>query len=337
MSNYGIDSMMYTAQAPWQGIGHSLEGAVTWEEAIEKAGLNWQVAMKPIFIERHLTSPLGGINGSPVVSYHKVPNRFACTRRDTGDVFGVFGKGYQPLSGEDLGKFPAALVAAGEAVFHSGGSLNGGARRWLYLQLPSTLQVSNTAGRGGIVPDVLDRGILVTDSLDGSSALGVRFMTVRQRCCNTIQGIVGGRRGFQFKGRHTINLMGRVNEAREILGLEEAYSQMLQLGIDRLAQEAMDKTQLNEFLVQLFGQEEDPEAIGARIQNQMDRVGDLFYNGMGNVGETRWDALNAVTEFVDHHRGPDDQSKRLNAAWFGGGADMKAKAWELLVPAGAVS
>jgi len=34
-NNYGIDSMMYTAQAPWQGIGHSLEGAVTWEEAIE--------------------------------------------------------------------------------------------------------------------------------------------------------------------------------------------------------------------------------------------------------------------------------------------------------------
>ena len=325
MSNsYGIDSMMYTAQAPWQGIGHSLEGAVTWEEAIEKAGLNWQVKMKPIFIERNIK----GTDNTPKVSYHKVPNRFACTRRDTGDVFGVFGKGYQPLSAEDFGKFPAALVAADEAVFHSGGSLNGGARRWLYLQLPSTLQVSRT--------DVLDRGILVTDSFDGSASLGVRFMTVRKRCCNTIQGIVGGRQGFQFKGRHTVNLMGRVNEAREILGLEEAYSQMLQLGIDRLAQEAMTKPQLDEFLVQLFGQEEEPEAIGARIQNQMDRVGDLFYHGLGNVGETRWDALNAVTEFVDHHRGS-DQSKRLNAAWFGSGADMKAKAWELLVPAGAVS
>ena len=121
-NNYGIDSMMYTAQAPWQGIGHSLEGAVTWEEAIEKAGLNWQVKMKPIFIERNIKTG----DDKPGVSYHKVPNRFACTRRDTGDVFGVFGKGYQPLSGEDLGKFPAALVAAGEAVFHSGGSLNGG-------------------------------------------------------------------------------------------------------------------------------------------------------------------------------------------------------------------
>ena len=313
-NRYGIDTMMYTPDAPWQNVGHSLEGAVTWEEAVEKAGLNWEVAMKDVFIQR----TDGG--------YHKVPGRFACTRRDTGQVFGVFGKQYCPLPAEDLARFPSQLVANNEAVFHSGGSLNGGARRWLYLQLPSTLQVSNT--------DVLDRGILVTDSFDGSSSLGVRFMTVRQRCCNTIQGIVGGRSGFQFKGRHTVNLMGRVNEARTILGLEEAYSEMLQLGINRLAQEAMDKAQLEEFLVNLFGMEENPQDIGVRVRNQMDRVGDLFYHGLGNAGETRWDALNAVTEFVDHHRGPDDQAKRLNAAWFGGGADMKAKAWELLVPAG---
>ena len=313
-NRYGIDTMMYTPAAPWQGIGHSLEGAVTWEEAVDKAGLNWQVAMKDVFIQR----TDGG--------YHKVPGRCAGTRRDTGDVCGVFGSQYRPLSAEEFGKFPAQLVANNEAVFHSGGSLNGGARRWLYLQLPSTLQVSNT--------DVLDRGILVTDSFDGSSSLGVRFMTVRQRCCNTIQGIVGGRSGFQFKGRHTVNLMGRVNEARTILGLEEAYSEMLQLGINRLAQEAMNKAQLEEFLVNLFGMEENPQDIGVRVRNQMDRVGDLFYHGLGNAGETRWDALNAVTEFVDHHRGPDDQAKRLNAAWFGGGADMKARAWELLVPAG---
>jgi len=98
----------------------------------------------------------------------------------------------------------------------------------------------------------------------------------------------------------------------------------------------MDKAQLEELLVNLFGVQENPQDIGVRIRNQMDRVGDLFYNGMGNRGETRWDALNAVTEFVDHHRGG-DQAKRLNAAWFGAGAEMKAAAWDLLVPAGSVN
>ena len=317
MSNYGIDSMMYTAQAPWQGIGTEVQNAATAEEAIVLAGLNWPVGMKDVFIKDNKGE------------YHRVPNKYACTRRDTGQVFGIFGSGYEPIQNRDkFGVFGDALVAAGEAVFHSAGSLNGGALTWMLMKLPGDLKVSDGS--------VLERGILLTDSYNGSSALGLRFINMNKVCCNTLPGIVGGR-GAQFRGKHTINLMGRVNEARQIMGLEQAYSEMLMLGIERMAQEAMDKPQLADFLEKLFGVEEDVEAISTRVRNQMDRVGDLFYNGMGNVGETRWDALNAVTEFVDHHRGPDDQAKRLNAAWFGGGADMKAKAWELLVPAGAVN
>jgi len=323
MSNYGVDTMVYSPAAPWQGIGTEVKEAMTAEEAIVKAGLDWQVAMKPVYIL--------GKKG-----YHKVPGRFACTRRDTGDVFGVFGKGYEPIQNRDkFGPFTDGLVANGEAIIHSAGALNGGALTWVYMQLPGELKVSDT--------DVLTRGILLTDSYDGSRALGIRFMNVRQICCNTMQGIIGGR-GAQFRGKHTINLVNRVNEARQVMGLEEAYSQMLMRGIEKVAQEAMDKAQLNQFLEKLFGVEEDADALTTRVQNQMDKVGDLFYHGLGNNGETRWDALNAVTEYVDHHRdvrvaGGSNKdpmavsSARLNGAWFGAGADIKQRAWDLLVPA----
>jgi hypothetical protein len=29
----------------------------------------------------------------------------------------------------------------------------------------------------------------------------------------------------------------------------------------------------------------------------------LFRNGQGNIGRTRWDAFNAVTEYFDHYEG----------------------------------
>ena len=88
--------------------------------------------------------------------------------------------------------------------------------------------------------------------------------------------------------------------------------------------------------MELFGQEETPEAISTRTRNQMDTVGDLFINGVGNRGLNNWDMLNAVTEFVDHKRSK-DADKRLDSAWFGGGAELKQKAWNLLVPAGTLS
>ncbi len=40
-----------------------------------------------------------------------------------------------------------------------------------------------------------------------------------------------------------------------------------------------------------------------------------------------WGAFNAVTEYVDHHRGNDET--RTDALLFGYGAKMKQKAWDI--------
>jgi hypothetical protein len=47
------------------------------------------------------------------------------------------------------------------------------------------------------------------------------------------------------------------------------------------------------------------------------------------VAGTRWAALNAVTELVDHERGRSDNT-RIESAWFGTGAVLKNRALELL-------
>ena len=69
---------------------------------------------------------------------------------------------------------------------------------------------------------------------------------------------------------------------------------------------------------------------------------DLFYLGQGNQGQTRWDAFNAVTEYLDYSKGgravasidsTDDRivSRRLQNSWLGGGGEvMRAKAWSIL-------
>ena len=100
-----------------------------------------------------------------------------------------------------------------------------------------------------------------------------------------------------------------------------------------MAATRMKEAEVEPFLVKLFGQEENPENISTKMKNNMDKVSSLFYGGTATFGETRWDMLNAVTEYTDHWRGSNNE-KRLDAAWFGSGKILKQQAWNMLeVPA----
>ena len=318
----GVAEMMTAdGRDAWHGLGARLSQVATAQEAIEAASMDWEVEMREVFIQTPSSTP-------EARQFMAIPNKKAVTRMDNGKVYGVFSDGYTPLQNRDAFTFFDSVVGAGEAIYHTAGTLGGGSRIWILAKLPGDLKLSDS--------DVLERYILLANSHDGSLAVTMKPTTVRVVCNNTLSVAMGGETNKLFKAVHTTNVMQRVNQARETLGLQEAYFAMMMRGIERLADERMTQASAEEFLVELFGQEENPEAISTRMRNQMDTVGDLFINGVGNHGLNNWDMLNAVTEFVDHKRSK-DADKRLDAAWFGGGADLKQKAWNLLIPAGTLS
>jgi len=315
--NNGVAEMMTAdGRDAWHGLGARLSQVATAQEAIEAASMDWEVEMRKVFIQ------------TPSGQFMEVTDKKAVTRLDNGKVFGVFSNQYTPLQNRDAFTFFDGVVGAGEAIYHTAGTLGGGSRIWILAKLPGDLKLSNS--------DVLERYILLANSHDGSLAVTMKPTTVRVVCNNTLSVAMGGDTNKLFRAVHTSSVMQRVNQARETLGLQEAYFAMMMRGIERLADESMNQVAADEFLVKLFGQEESPEAISTRMQNQMDTVGDLFISGTGNHGVNRWDMLNAVTEFVDHKRSK-DADKRLDAAWFGTGKDLKQKAWNLLLPAGTLS
>ena len=315
--NNGVAEMMTAdGRDAWHGLGARLSQVATAQEAIEAANMGWEVGMREVFIQ------------TPSGQFMEVTDKKAVTRLDNGKVFGIFSNQYTPLQNRDAFTFFDSVVGAGEAIYHTAGTLAGGSRIWTLAKLPGDLKLSDT--------DVLERYILLANSHDGSLAVTMKPTTVRVVCNNTLSVALGGETNKLFRAVHTSSVMQRVNQARETLGLQEAYFANVMRGIERLADERMTQAAANEFLVELFGQEENPEAISTRMQNQIDTVGNLFVKGTGNHGVNRWDMLNAVTEFVDHKRTKDDD-KRLDAAWFGGGKDLKQKAWNLLLPAGTLS
>ena len=314
-NRYGIDSMFYTGNSPWQGVGTPLDGAATAEEAIVAAGLDWEVGLRRVFVE---TS-----DGN----YFEDPNHKGLARLDTGKVFNYFSNRYEPFQNRTA--FDFSSIFQGSLVFHSAGSLKEGAIVFLYTMYPEPLVLP-----GG---ETIEMGILLTTTHDGSGSVHARFLDNRTRCCNTLPGVLRMGRGqaHEFKAMHTRSLESKIEEARRFMGLEDAHRKALELTVNSLANTRISGYEREQFLTHLFGQQENPLEIGTRIRNQMDEVDRLFSEGIGNEGWSRWDMLNGVTEFTTHYKGvrggESEKANRLHANWFGTGRRLNDSAMKLLM------
>ena len=318
----GTDEMVYTGKTPWHGLGTRLDGPATAAEALEAAALDWTVDMVPIYLEGRV----------------EIPGKKAAVRTDTGLVMNVASDRYTPLQNVEAFQFFDAVVGAGEAVYHTAGSLQGGRKVWALAKLPGDVTV------GG--QDVLEKYVLLANSHDGSMAVTMQITAVRVVCSNTLSVALGN--GKKFRALHTPGVINKAIEAREFLGLTEAYFANLMAGVTRLAETKMAEPQLDDLVFTIFGLDETKAITEQHVltRHAAETVKELFHTGIGNdvqgVKGTAWAALNAVTEYVDHVRvqggrldtarstAGDLGSKRLESAWFGNGAKIKQLAWDTL-------
>src|SRR2546429_9330112 len=55
-----VDSLAWSGQVPWHGLGTKLPENVTGEDMVRVAGLDWQVIPKPLFAGLDETTGYGG-------------------------------------------------------------------------------------------------------------------------------------------------------------------------------------------------------------------------------------------------------------------------------------
>jgi len=317
------DGMAYVGRRPWHGLGTYVEGqAMTAAQAIEAAGLDWEVVTRPIW---------EGGDGTPL---RLIENKRAIVRQDTDEVFGVFSDGFTPAQNLTCFDLIDSVVGSGDATFHTVGSLFGGRRIWMLCKLQGDYRLDNG--------EKLESFILLDNSHDGTAALRMRLTSVRVVCSNTLGAATSSRAAFA--ARHTSGIMGRVSEARDLLGLNVAYMERLIEDANRIAEQAWSHAEMKSMTYDLLDLDPDraidrQHGLKAPAANKML---DLFYLGEGNKGETKWDALNAVTEYLDYSAGSraidsldstEDAvvSRRLQNSWLGsGGEQMRAKAWGIL-------
>lgn len=100
---------------------------------------------------------------------------------------------------------------------------------------------------------------------------------------------------------------------------------------EALASRSFLKAEMDEFLKTVLEFKPDvPLEKQPHKVTAMNRIEELVEVGAGlqtaGIRGTNWALYNAVTEWVDHERFP-NRDRALNSAWFGTGADLKARAW----------
>jgi len=307
--------MCYCGEPPWHGLGTPLDAPATAVEAIQAAGLNYEVML----------TPLATVDGI------EVPIRKAVVRQDTQQVLGVVSHQYVPVQNHQAFGFLDSVVSEGTLRYHTAGALGKGERIWLLAKLPEQIRVKNS-------DDLVDKFLLLSNAHDGSAALRVFFTPIRVVCANTLSLAHRRGEGQGISILHKGDLTVKIKEAQKVLGLAQWFYDDATEKIDRLASHFPTPAMLSAYFKSLYP-DPDEGHDKTRVQNIREELHRLFEAGIGHdlpeIKHTSWAAFNAVTEYVDHvrpTRSKDDgnrASRRLNSIWFGSGAQLKATAWDL--------
>ena len=299
----------------WHRLGQRTPEAITSEQAIKLAHLDWTVAEKPI----QLTQP---IRDNTSIASHK-----AIIREDNGNLLGVVGHRYTPIQNVEAFQWLDSVVGEKRAIYETAGSIHGGRFVWMMIRLPEDLRVKGT-------DDLTTPYVLVCNSHDGTRPLRILDCAVRVVCNNTLTLALarGNQQGLNI--RHTACIREKVDEARKALGIAVRRYGTMQQEMDRLAQHQMSVREVKAYFLDVWPDHPQVENT-SRTQAVRDQLMENFESErLAGVRGSAWAAFNAVTAYTDWQRPTRGRTEghrdnnRLASIWFGDSATVKRKAWD---------
>jgi phage/plasmid-like protein (TIGR03299 family) len=324
----GRAAMAYAGATPWHGLGQALTPGASIETWTREAGLGYTVLESPVRYDSSAAS-----------EPQTWPARKVLHRSDTGAPLAVVSDSYHVVQPGQVMDFFRQLMELGGFQLETAGALSDGRRVWALASVGDAAPV--------VSRDLVKPYLLLGTSYDGTMATVAKFTAIRVVCNNTITAAVGGYSAGRVIKGETEQSLGYLKSAVRVLHSErfDADAVRLQLGIvagawesflvqsRQLADVPMGQADADEFLAELLA----PYHTSAKPLQESKAYRQVLalFNGQAigsdlpGVAGTRWAMLNAVTELVDHARGRSNNT-RIESAWFGAGAALKARAAELL-------
>ena len=271
-----VETMFYTRTKPWHGLGTMVEEALTSREALEAAGLNWQV------IQKNLVTDSGIV----------VPGFKANLRENDQQVLGVVSDRYKVVQNEEAFAFTDALLGEG-VTYETAGSLQNGRRTWILAKLPARYIISG---------DEVTPYLVFMNSHDGSGSIKAAMTPIRVVCQNTLNlALSTAKRSWSTN--HTGDIKGKMEDARYTLLYADQYMAELGKAIDKLNQQKLSDRQVLEYIDSLFPIIPNPSDQQIRNMQKMKEDMKVRYfdaPDLQHVGKNAYRFINAVSDFATH-------------------------------------
>lgn len=277
-----VESLAYVNEngdsrnVPWHGLGISVNHAMTSEEALELAGLNWTVKSEPVYANNML-----------------IPGYKANIRETDGAFLGMVGDRYQIVQNKEAFDFTDALIGEG-CTYETAGSLEGGKRIFLLARMPEEI----------ILDDKVVPYLAFTNGFNGYYSIKCCITNIRVVCSNTLNlALSSAQRTWSTK--HVGDIKGKVSEAISTLNLAKEYNKELANFADAAANTRITEEEQEDIISKLFPVDET--ATERIIKNVEDARND-FRNCIVAVDLSRfyltaWGLINAASDYA-YHRVP---------------------------------
>ena len=273
-----VETMFYVRTAPWHGLGTRVDAALSSEDALIKAGLNWNVVQRPILTD----------TGIPVEGYK-------ANIRDSDDkVLGVVTDRYKIVQNHEAFAFTDELLGNG-VRYETAGSLQEGKRVWLLAKLPSAYIITG---------DRISPYLVFSNSHDGSGAIKVAMTPIRVVCQNTLN-LALNTADRMWTANHTGDMELKLEDAKETLFRAEEYMDSLGNEIYKLNNNMVSDAAVSEMINELLPIPNDASEIQERnVLKQRDDISMRYYYApdLQNLQKNAYRFINSVSDHSIHSK-----------------------------------
>ena len=273
-----VETMFYTREKPWHGLGTMVMEAPTSADALSLAGLDWNVIQKSVVTE----------DGIPIPG-------FKANLRDTDKkVLGIVTDRYKVIQNIDAFSFTDELLGEG-VTYETAGSLQEGRRTWLLAKLPQRYIISG---------DEITPYLVFMNSHDGTSAIKAAMTPIRVVCQNTLNLALSTAKRY-WSTNHTGDIRGKMEDARYTLLYADQYMAELGKAIDSLTRVKLTDRQVYEYIDALFPLLENPtEQQKKNILKMKEEMKLRYFDApdLKHVGKNAYRFVNAVSDFATHSK-----------------------------------